>query len=92
MQKCSHSVTDRIRATDNMFCAGTQAAQGKDTCHGDSGGPYTMRDKTHSPAHLVGLVSWGPNGCDSGLTYFTKVSNYVGWIREHISEGECSGN
>nr|XP_012218723.1 PREDICTED: chymotrypsin-2-like [Linepithema humile] len=48
----------------------------KGSCHGDSGGPLTVR------GNLVGLVSWA-NGCASTSypTVYTRVPSYLDWIR-----------
>lgn len=40
---------------DTMLCA---IAPGRDSCNGDSGGPLTETD-----GRLIGVVSWGPEGC-----------------------------
>lgn len=69
--------------TDNMFCAG---APGKDSCQKDSGGPLVMPVLAEEgPHYLTGIVSWGPP-CDlkQYKGYYTKVENYVDWIRETI--------
>ncbi|XP_074539378.1 transmembrane protease serine 9-like [Halichoeres trimaculatus] len=69
--------------TDNMFCAG---APGKDSCQKDSGGPLVMPAlDDEGPHYLIGIVSWGPP-CDERQYkgYYTKVENYVDWIRETV--------
>lgn len=70
--------------TNNMFCAG---AAGKDSCPGDSGGPFgwPMLAEGREPFFLAGIVSWGPP-CTSKVFkgYYTKVENYVDWIQETI--------
>ncbi|CEJ82052.1 hypothetical protein VHEMI02143 [[Torrubiella] hemipterigena] len=43
----------KLPVTDRMFCA---AVNGKDSCSGDSGGPFVVNNK------LAGVVSWGA-GC-----------------------------
>ncbi|KAF7226962.1 putative LOC107379532-like protein [Nothobranchius furzeri] len=77
--------------TNNMFCAG---APGKDSCTGDSGGPFfspTM-GSSEGPYHLIGVVSWGPSCLDpdlkDGKGYYTKVENYVDWIKNTIQTEE----
>lgn len=72
--------------TDNMFCAG---AEGMDSCRQDSGGPFTspMLGNGKGPFYLTGIVSWGPR-CNQRQYkgYYTKVENYVDWIKETIQE------
>ncbi|XP_018527935.1 complement C1s subcomponent [Lates calcarifer] len=76
-----------VRFTDNMFCAG---ADGKDSCQKDSGGPFvTPYLSAGGPYYLAGIVSWGPP-CEERKYkgYYTKVANYIDWIKETIdSEG-----
>nr|XP_006642451.2 PREDICTED: complement C1s subcomponent-like [Lepisosteus oculatus]XP_015193363.1 PREDICTED: complement C1s subcomponent-like [Lepisosteus oculatus] len=77
--------------SENMFCAGEM---GKDSCHGDSGGPFFLREFQRGaggqiergPFRLYGVVSWGIVCEDRG--YFTKVDNYLDWIRETIEKEE----
>ncbi|XP_047994323.1 phenoloxidase-activating enzyme-like [Leguminivora glycinivorella] len=67
---------------DHQICAGGE--KGKDTCKGDSGGPlmYSMAEAFE----VVGVVSFGPTPC--GLAnvpgVYTKVFNYLPWIRSVI--------
>ncbi|XP_024123552.1 complement C1s subcomponent [Oryzias melastigma] len=70
--------------TKNMLCAG---ADGKDSCGGDSGGPFIlpMLSPAGGPYHLAGIVSWGApckDGANKG--YYTKVQNYIEWIKNTI--------
>ncbi|XP_058043870.1 mannan-binding lectin serine protease 1 isoform X1 [Ahaetulla prasina] len=70
--------------TENMFCAGYYEG-GKDTCLGDSGGAFVIRDLDDRKWVAQGLVSWGgPEECGSKQVYgvYTKVSNYVDWLQE----------
>ncbi|KAM4579818.1 complement C1s subcomponent-like [Odontesthes bonariensis] len=79
--------------TDNMFCAG---APGKDSCAGDSGGPLFMPmlslSADEGPYYLIGIVSWGapcqlePKSDYIQKGYYTKVENYVNWIKKTIEE------
>lgn len=63
----------------NMFCAG-YAEGGKDSCVGDSGGPFLVDGK------LAGLVSWGPDACAQPNAYgvYTRVSNYTAWLNSML--------
>lgn len=64
----------------SMFCAGYTAG-GKDTCGGDSGGPYT--NSIGETWFLTGVTSWGEECAKPGkYGIYTKVAKYVKWIRE----------
>ncbi|KAL7874653.1 hypothetical protein SRHO_G00056230 [Serrasalmus rhombeus] len=75
-----------LKVTDNMFCAGDD--EGVDTCKGDSGGPLIIpmleKGSPETPYRLKGIVSWGPAECGDKIFkgYYTKVENYLDWIRE----------
>ncbi|PIO25434.1 hypothetical protein AB205_0076090 [Aquarana catesbeiana] len=70
--------------TENMFCAGFPEAEKRqqDSCQGDSGGPYASQSGDKWVA--TGIVSWGI-GCGSGYGYYTKVNNYMHWIKGHLN-------
>lgn len=80
----------RLTFTENMFCAG---APGKDSCRRDSGGPFIspMLAEGREPYYLTGIVSWGAL-CQQRKYkgYYTKVANYVDWIKETIDATEKS--
>lgn len=66
------------------ICVGVDGG-GKDTCWGDSGGPYIDDidgdgDGSTEPT-LIGITSWG-NGCAEAAYpgFATRVSSYVDWI------------
>uniref|UniRef100_A0A3Q3EMX2 trypsin n=1 Tax=Labrus bergylta TaxID=56723 RepID=A0A3Q3EMX2_9LABR len=75
--------------TNNMFCAG---ATGKDSCQKDSGGPFVLPVLSEEgPYYLTGIVSWGPPCRDRQYKgYYTKVENYVDWIKTTIDAVETS--
>ncbi|KAL7887095.1 hypothetical protein AOLI_G00048160 [Acnodon oligacanthus] len=70
-----------------MFCAGDDD-KFVDTCKGDTGGPLVIpllgRGCPETPYRLKGIVSWGPAECgkENFKGYYTKVENYLDWIRE----------
>lgn len=82
--------------SNNMFCAGDS---GKDSCQGDSGGPFVlpMLSSSSGPYYLTGVVSWGdecklPTGVSTTIVnkgYYTKVGNYVKWIKQTIERVEA---
>ncbi|XP_065273906.1 complement C1r-B subcomponent-like [Emys orbicularis] len=62
--------------TDNMVCAGDGT---KDSCSGDGGGAYAIKDPHNDRQYYVGgLVSWGPRCGTYGL--YTRVQRYRDWI------------
>ncbi|XP_028131868.1 trypsin-1 [Diabrotica virgifera virgifera] len=55
--------------------------QGQGPCSGDSGGPLAQHGT------LIGVVSWGSKDCGTDIpSVYSKVSNYIDWIKEHVSE------
>ena len=69
---------------EGMLCAfDRNGAQGATTaCNGDSGGPLVDSRK-----NLVGIVSWGENGCKATMpNVYTRVSTYVDWINSNKVE------
>lgn len=88
-QDTPYMSSKRMAFTDNMFCAG---AVGKDSCQKDSGGPFVSPMlSTNEPYYLTGIVSWGAPCEDRNYQgYYTKVVNYVDWIRETINKKDTS--
>uniref|UniRef100_A0A8C4WGV4 Complement C1r n=1 Tax=Gopherus evgoodei TaxID=1825980 RepID=A0A8C4WGV4_9SAUR len=66
--------------SENMFCAGSPSG-GKDTCQGDSGSVFTVQDLESERWVATGIVSWGI-GCSKSYGFYTKVINYLDWIKE----------
>lgn len=92
LERCQDTPTlppnHRMTFTDNMFCAGYQ---GRDSCEMDSGGPFSVQGGTGKPYHLMGIVSWGPPCRERQYKgYYTKVANYVDWIKNTIETVESS--
>ncbi|XP_041843344.1 complement C1s subcomponent [Melanotaenia boesemani] len=91
--ECRNTPNKTMTFTDNMFCAG---ASGKDSCSGDSGGPFftPMLSAGAGPYYLTGIVSWGAPCKEESITsqtnkgYYTKVANYVEWIKDTIEKEE----
>uniref|UniRef100_A0A0A1WVC7 Trypsin-1 n=1 Tax=Zeugodacus cucurbitae TaxID=28588 RepID=A0A0A1WVC7_ZEUCU len=67
------------RTSSDQICAGVDEG-GKGQCTGDSGGPLLYKGSIQ-----LGIVSWSIKPC--GIRYYpgvyTKVSHYIGWIRNH---------
>ncbi|KAM4819655.1 complement C1r subcomponent [Thomomys bottae] len=68
----------------NMFCAG-DPTQKHDACEGDSGGVFVVRDHENDRWVATGIVSWGL-GCGHGYGFYTKIINYVDWIKKEMGE------
>ncbi|KAI9999734.1 hypothetical protein NQD34_011577 [Periophthalmus magnuspinnatus] len=62
--KSQHSSTPIPEATSNMFCAGLPDGS-KDSCEGDSGGPYALWRNDHY--YAAGIVSWGLSCAEMAL-------------------------
>ena len=73
----------QFKVTSNMFCAGYAQEIVGDACKGDSGGPFVAQHEDRW--YLLGVVSWG-EGCGRSGKYgfYTKVNNYLEWIRAFI--------
>ncbi|KAM9247103.1 trypsin I-P1-like [Leptosomus discolor] len=75
--ECTKAYPGQI--TKNMICVGFMEG-GKDACQEDSGGPVVCNGQ------LQGIVSWGRGCAQKGYPgVYTKVCNYVSWIKETIS-------
>lgn len=72
----------RAVVNDTHVCAG--ALEGKDSCHGDSGGPLLARD-SEGQHWQIGIVSWGAGCAQPNVPgVYTRVSAYDPWIRDHL--------
>ncbi|NXI35182.1 C1R protein, partial [Galbula dea] len=65
--------------SENMFCAGFLRVK-QDTCQGDSGSAFTVLDRASGRWVAIGIVSWGI-GCAQGYGFYTKILNYLDWIK-----------
>ncbi|XP_075713576.1 hepatocyte growth factor activator serine protease isoform X2 [Rhinoderma darwinii] len=81
--KCSSPEVYGSEFSENMFCAGYFDCD-IDACQGDSGGSLACQENKIS--YLYGIVSWG-DGCGrvNKPGVYTKVSNYVQWIKSKIT-------
>ncbi|MGH0182914.1 UNVERIFIED_CONTAM: hypothetical protein FKN15_011115, partial [Acipenser sinensis] len=79
----SDRLSDRL-VTENMLCAGDTRGL-DDACKGDSGGPLVC--SSGGRMNLIGIISWG-DGCGKKDTpgVYTRVSKYLGWIQNKISQ------
>ncbi|KAF2905284.1 hypothetical protein ILUMI_00878 [Ignelater luminosus] len=75
-----------VTLKSSQVCAG--GIDSKDACGGDSGGPLIILDKTETEHNYIeyGIVSLGPIACGvknlPGV--YTRVADYIDWIRAHI--------
>jgi len=67
-----------------MICAGYKQG-GYDTCEGDSGGPLVCSTSKGTWVQY-GITSFGRGECglENNPGYYTKVSNYIRWIKNSI--------
>lgn len=70
--------------SQNMFCAGDPMLK-QDACQGDSGGVFAVRDPHSDRWVATGIVSWGI-GCSRGYGFYTKLLNYVDWIKKEMKQ------
>lgn len=91
-QKVCRESIDKVRLThsdvssltENMFCAGLPEG-GKDTCQGDSGSGFVM--KNNGVLYAAGIVSWGVDcGKPGRYGVYTRISRYANWIQEIMAE------
>ncbi|XP_050356534.1 phenoloxidase-activating enzyme-like isoform X1 [Nymphalis io] len=73
----------RLKLWKGQICAG--GVKGKDSCKGDSGGPLMTRDERRI-YQIIGIVSFGPTPCgmENVPGVYTKVYEYLPWIRSHM--------
>ncbi|KAJ8676186.1 hypothetical protein QAD02_011972 [Eretmocerus hayati] len=86
-QECESNYREKnVSLISSQLCYGVK---GKDSCAGDSGGPLMQMNESGNgqfSVRMIGIVSAGPPRC--GLTdtpgIYTKVYDYVPWIRNQI--------
>jgi len=67
----------------NMFCA-IVSTGGKDTCPGDSGGPFFCKDGDGEGVfEQVGIVSFGSTNCaePNGVGVYQAPGHFLAWLR-----------
>lgn len=63
-----------------MICAGLKEGK-KDSCKGDSGGPFVCKDQTNDRFVLWGAVSWGVGCARAGQPgLYTNIQHFLPWI------------
>lgn len=82
MKQSTDCFNHKSKNDDVHVC--TIVENGKGFCDGDSGGPLIERDHYHHT--VVGIVS-SSSGCgiDGKFNTFTRVANYLSWIRTYIA-------
>ncbi|KAJ8965353.1 hypothetical protein NQ314_004193 [Rhamnusium bicolor] len=87
--KCSEYIEDPetipLNITSSMLCAGVIEG-GKDTCHGDSGGPLQILSKKYYCMYsIIGVTSFGRFcGYAYSPAIYTRVSSYIPWIESVV--------
>eukprot|EP00591_Stephanopyxis_turris_P008546 CAMPEP_0195517014 /NCGR_PEP_ID=MMETSP0794_2-20130614/9509_1 /TAXON_ID=515487 /ORGANISM="Stephanopyxis turris, Strain CCMP 815" /LENGTH=384 /DNA_ID=CAMNT_0040645743 /DNA_START=153 /DNA_END=1305 /DNA_ORIENTATION=+ len=72
------------QVTNAMMCA---AAEGRDACGGDSGGPLILTGENSKQDALVGVVSFGIGCANADFPgVYARVSYQVGWIRDTVCD------
>lgn len=76
---CNNNVSYNGVIHEQFFCAGYQAG-GRDSCSGDSGGPFVCQNEAGDWV-LQGIVSWG-DGCALPNKYgvYTEVRRMLPFI------------
>jgi len=69
---------------DNIICintTGEEFMEGIGVCNGDSGGPLNLQTEEFGKYIQVGVVSFGPTLCESGLPHgFARVTEHLDFI------------
>jgi len=91
LTECQDSYSTTL-VTENQFCAG-QRSGGRDSCSGDSGGPFTTHDISSGKHFVTGVVSFGV-GCGRSQYpgVYTRVDKYLPWIKNQMEVTVVSGH
>ena len=93
---CRNKTRQAFNAS-GVFCAGRRTAE-KHSCRGDGGGPFVQREQRGRNARemrwvLSGILSWNEEcGARGRHGYFTRVAQYVAWVRGTTTRGKSSRN
>ena len=93
---CRNKTRQAFNAS-GKFCAGRRTAE-KHSCRGDGGGPFVQREQRGRNARemrwvLSGILSWNEEcGARGRHGYFTRVAQYVAWVRGMTTRGKSSRN
>ena len=71
----------------NQICAGGDRSI--DPCNGNLGGPLINEVSAEDYSTLYGIVSYGSDCCENcgkSLGVYTKVENYVNWIKTNMRD------
>lgn len=77
-----------IQFSSRVLCAGFEAG-GKDTCHGDSGGPLMLPQQKDGKFNFyqIGVVSYGIGCGRSNIPgIYANVQHYAKWIKRKLEE------
>lgn len=93
LHACKEIYASKKDIWEKQICA--IGRSGEDSCSGDSGGGLIAVDRTsgHQIAkYLVGIVSYGPTPCGfpGWPGVYTRVTDYMDWIRESMESNEQS--
>ncbi|GAB1606024.1 granzyme B(G,H)-like, partial [Argonauta hians] len=64
----------------SQFCAGS-APNNIEACQGDSGTPLVCRRRSDNEIVVAGITSYGFKDCQNGVAVYTKVADFLPWIR-----------
>ncbi|KAK3104221.1 hypothetical protein FSP39_025411 [Pinctada imbricata] len=78
--RCQNLYRSQREVTRSMFCAGTDDGVPRDTCLGDSGGPFICQ--INGRRMLIGITSWGVREC--GRPFYPGVYTDVRVLRQWI--------